>query len=56
MIVTANLPLATTEDPSDDAEAPAPGMVKGPYTVATFQVSVEKGRLYLVVDVADLNH
>jgi nitrite reductase/ring-hydroxylating ferredoxin subunit len=35
-----------------DPEAPAPGMVKGPYTVETFEVSIE-GK-YLVVDVVDV--
>lgn len=40
--------------PSDDPEAPAPGMVKGPYAVETFPVSVESGYLYLVVDVVDV--
>jgi nitrite reductase/ring-hydroxylating ferredoxin subunit len=34
-----------------DPEAPAPGMVKGPYAVETFEVSIE-GK-YLVVDVVD---
>jgi 3-phenylpropionate/trans-cinnamate dioxygenase ferredoxin subunit len=38
----------------DDEEAPAPGMVKGPYAVETFPVSVEDGYLYLVVDVVDV--
>lgn len=41
--------------PSDDPDAPAPGMVKGPYAVETFPVSVESGYLYLVVDVVDVN-
>ena len=35
-------------------EAPAPGMVKGPYAVETFPVTVEGGYLYLVVDVVDV--
>jgi nitrite reductase/ring-hydroxylating ferredoxin subunit len=35
-----------------DPEAPAPGMVKGPYTVETYEVSVEG--TYLVVDVVDV--
>jgi hypothetical protein len=35
-------------------EAPAPGMVKGPYTVETSLVTVEGGYLYLVVDVIDV--
>ena len=34
-----------------DPEAPAPGMVRGPYAVETFPVSREGG--YLVVDVVD---
>jgi len=40
--------------PAEDPDAPAPGMVKGPYAVETYQVSVEDGYLYLVVDVADV--
>jgi len=39
---------------ADDPDAPAPGMVKGPYAVETYQVSVEDGYLYLVVDVVDV--
>ena len=38
----------------EDPEAPAPGMVKGPYAVETFPVTVEGGYLYLVVDVVDV--
>ena len=50
---------AADEAPVDDAaaedpEAPAPGMVKGPYVVESFPVSVEDGYLYLIVDVADV--
>jgi nitrite reductase/ring-hydroxylating ferredoxin subunit len=40
--------------PAEDPDAPAPGMVKGPYAVETFPVSVESGYLYLVVDVVDV--
>jgi len=69
LIVTANprptdptAPLGTraerTAGPDaplgDDPEAPAPGMVKGPYAVETFPVAVEGGYLYLVVDVVDV--
>ena len=42
------------EAPAEDPEAPAPGMVKGPYAVETFPVAVEGGYLYLVVDVVDV--
>jgi 3-phenylpropionate/trans-cinnamate dioxygenase ferredoxin subunit len=42
MIVTAN------------TDAPEPGMVKGPYTVPTFQTVVDDGLLYLTVELADL--
>ena len=45
---------AADEPPARDPEAPAPGMVKGPYVVETFPVSVEGGYLYLVIDVADV--
>jgi len=52
----AAIATATPADatPAEDPEAPAPGMVKGPYAVETYQVSVEDGYLYLVVDVADV--
>ena len=58
LIATANAAFpagdGSPETPSaDDPEAPAPGMVKGPYTVETYGVSVEDGQLYLVVDVVD---
>jgi nitrite reductase/ring-hydroxylating ferredoxin subunit len=39
---------------AEDSEAPAPGMVKGPYAVETYPVNVEGGYLYLVVDVVDV--
>lgn len=46
---------AEPEPPAaEDEEAPAPGMVKGPYAVETFPVTVEDGYLYLVVDVVDV--
>ena len=48
MIDVANAP--TTEE-----APPAPGMVKGPYTVPTYEVAVDAGLLYLVIDVADLS-
>jgi 3-phenylpropionate/trans-cinnamate dioxygenase ferredoxin subunit len=69
MIVTANPPLpdpttsfGTRVDhtgeadalPAEDPEAPAPGMVKGPYAVETYPVTIEGGYLYLVVDVVDV--
>jgi nitrite reductase/ring-hydroxylating ferredoxin subunit len=44
----------TEAQPAEDPDAPAPGMVKGPYAVETYQVSVEDGYLYLVVDVVDV--
>jgi nitrite reductase/ring-hydroxylating ferredoxin subunit len=40
-------------DPPADPEAPAPGMVKGPYVVETFSVAVEDDLVYVVVDVVD---
>jgi 3-phenylpropionate/trans-cinnamate dioxygenase ferredoxin subunit len=70
LIVTANprptdptAPLGTRSDRTDgpdaqvaeDPEAPAPGMVKGPYAVETFPVDVQDGYLYLVVDVVDVS-
>jgi len=61
MIQTANPPPSRPEQateptagpPADDPEAPAPGMVKGPYAVETYRLSVEGGYLYLVVDIVD---
>jgi len=49
MILTANGP-----GPAAPGEPPAPGMVKGPYTVPTYQTSVDDGYLYLTLEVADL--
>jgi nitrite reductase/ring-hydroxylating ferredoxin subunit len=69
MILTANPTMVEVEAPgtraahtdgpdavatTEDAGAPAPGMVKGPYAVETFPISVEGGYLYLVVDVVDV--
>ncbi|MGE3269331.1 MAG: Rieske (2Fe-2S) protein [Chloroflexota bacterium] len=68
MIVTANPTPTAPNEPGtraahtdgpdavapEDPEAPAPGMVKGPYAVETFPVTVESGYLYLVVDVVDV--
>lgn len=54
---TDGAPLTDTDAAApvpDDPEAPAPGMVKGPYAVETYPVTVEDGYLYLVVDVADV--
>ena len=45
---------AAGEAPAEDPEAPAPGMVKGPYQVETFPVQVEGEYLYLVIDVVDV--
>jgi nitrite reductase/ring-hydroxylating ferredoxin subunit len=45
---------AADPPPADDPEAPASGMVKGPYTVETYAVSVEGEYLYLLVDVVDV--
>jgi len=47
MIVTAN-------PDSGASEAPAAGMVKGPYTVPTYRTEVDDGYLYLTVEMADL--
>jgi 3-phenylpropionate/trans-cinnamate dioxygenase ferredoxin subunit len=47
--------MITVADAATGEEAPpAPGMVKGPYTVPTYEVTVDNGLLYLVIDVADL--
>ena len=49
--------MITTSNPAPteaDADAPAPGMVKGPYTVPTFRTAIEDGYLYLTLEVSDL--
>ena len=43
--------LEDAQSPAADPQAPAPGMVKGPYRVETFPVSVEGP--HLVVDIVD---
>jgi 3-phenylpropionate/trans-cinnamate dioxygenase ferredoxin subunit len=47
-----NRMITTANPPADDA--PAPGMVPGPYSVPTFQTTVEDGYLYLTLEIADL--
>jgi 3-phenylpropionate/trans-cinnamate dioxygenase ferredoxin subunit len=46
-------PEASAEPAAPDPEAPAPGMVKGPYVVETYSVAVEDDLIYVVVDVVD---
>jgi 3-phenylpropionate/trans-cinnamate dioxygenase ferredoxin subunit len=48
MIATSNPPLL------DDAKPPTPGMVQGPYTVATYRTTLEDGYLYLTLEISDL--
>ena len=38
----------------ETANPPAPGMVKGPYTVPTYNTTVEDGYLYLTLEISDL--
>jgi nitrite reductase/ring-hydroxylating ferredoxin subunit len=45
MIKTAN---------PESQEAPAPGMVKGPYSVPTYRTTLEDGFLYLTLEISDL--
>jgi 3-phenylpropionate/trans-cinnamate dioxygenase ferredoxin subunit len=45
--------MITTSNPTD-AEAPSPGMLKGPYTVPTYQTTLEDGYLYLTLEISDL--
>jgi nitrite reductase/ring-hydroxylating ferredoxin subunit len=49
MITVANAPSA-----SEQEEPPAPGMLKGPYSVPTYGTVLEDGYLYLTLDVSDL--
>ncbi|MFN8526023.1 MAG: Rieske 2Fe-2S domain-containing protein [Chloroflexota bacterium] len=56
MIETVNSAIeeAAAAPIEGDPDAPAPGMVKGPYTAETFPVAVEEGFLYLVMDVVEV--
>jgi 3-phenylpropionate/trans-cinnamate dioxygenase ferredoxin subunit len=49
-----NRMIATSNPEPDAADAPAPGMVKGPYTVSTFRTTLEDGYLYLTLEISDL--
>jgi 3-phenylpropionate/trans-cinnamate dioxygenase ferredoxin subunit len=44
--------MITTSNPAPDA--PAPGMIKGPYTVPTYTTTLEDGNLYLTLEISDL--
>lgn len=44
----------TEPEVEEDPDAPAPGRVKGPHVVETYEVAIEDGYLYLVVDVVDV--
>ena len=47
-----NRMIVTSNPPAEDA--PAPGMVKGPYSVPTYRTTLEDGYLYLTVEISDL--
>ena len=47
-----NRMIVTSNPPPEDA--PAPGMVKGPYSVPTYRTTLEDGYLYLTVEISDL--
>jgi nitrite reductase/ring-hydroxylating ferredoxin subunit len=49
-----NRMIATSNPPTEEREAPAPGMVKGPYSVATYGTTLEDGYLYLTLEISDL--
>ena len=49
-----NRMIVVADVPTGEEAPPSPGMVKGPYTVPTYGVSVDGGLLYLVIDIADL--
>jgi nitrite reductase/ring-hydroxylating ferredoxin subunit len=44
--------MITTANPKE--QAPAAGLVKGPFSVPTYRTTLEDGLLYLTVDIADL--
>jgi 3-phenylpropionate/trans-cinnamate dioxygenase ferredoxin subunit len=58
----SQLPAEVPEAPADfvknrmieTANAPAPGMVPGPYSVPTYHTTLEDGYLYLTLDITDL--
>ena len=45
--------MIVTSNPAAE-DAPAPGMVKGPYSVPTYRTTLEDGYLYLTVEISDL--
>jgi nitrite reductase/ring-hydroxylating ferredoxin subunit len=45
--------MIVTSNPSGE-DAPAPGMVKGPYSVPTYRTTLEDGYLYLTLEISDL--
>jgi hypothetical protein len=47
-----NRMIVASNPPPEDA--PAPGMVKGPYSVPTYRTTLEDGYLYLTVEISDL--
>jgi hypothetical protein len=47
-----NRMIKTSNPPPEDA--PAPGMLKGPYSVPTYGTILEDGYLYLTLEVSDL--
>ncbi len=53
-VTSPERPDAASDAADTGDEAPAGGMVKGPYTVETYPVTVEDGYLYLVLDVVDV--
>jgi nitrite reductase/ring-hydroxylating ferredoxin subunit len=55
MIALANPSPADVQVEHDvAADAPAPGMLKGPYSVPTYRTTLEDGYLYVTLEIGDL--
>jgi nitrite reductase/ring-hydroxylating ferredoxin subunit len=49
-----NRMITMANPPTEDPDAPAPGMLKGPFSVPTYRTTLEDGYLYLTVEISDL--
>jgi 3-phenylpropionate/trans-cinnamate dioxygenase ferredoxin subunit len=49
-----NRMIKTSNPPPEETNAPAPGMIKGPYTVPTYGTMLEDGYVYLTLEISDL--
>lgn len=49
-----NRMITTSNPPPSTDEAPAPGMLKGPFSVPTYGTTLEDGYVYLTLEISDL--